>query len=1363
MCSEDLPYKMLFNYAHDALIVFKPEGEIILDVNKKAEETYGYSRDEMIGMSIEMLTKDISKGKRHINDTLNKGYQHEFESIQFDKNGNEIYFKITGSVIEYNNEKVILSINRDITEKKEAEMSLKQEHKTLKAILNNQSIYVLKTDMQGNYTYVNDYFCERLSIDRADTIGKSGMIHIIPEDHEKCIQIVEKCIAHPNQPFEVTLRKPSPNGGVFNTEWNFTAVAGDDGVPYEIITVGYDITDYEKGKIKLSALAQHSTNALIFTGNNNIIEYTNPTFNSLFWNKGEVVGKDLYEVFPQDDLSKIKEICVTIDGKQRYFTVRHSKIKNFNRTTGKLYSLSDITPLKLEQEFVKRSNHAILELSTQCILKDLSLDDYCNKLLKSAQELFNVDSCSFWKIDFKSKRMTCVHSSQKESKASRLVTTIAFEQAPGYFKSIINDKILAVDDTGLDERTQPFLEEYIGQYNVRALLDVQVVGEESIIGILRMESSSPRKWTHEEKALATNFSILIDTAFANHKIQQAREEIAKLSLVASKTHNGVIITDADGYTTWINEAFTNLCGCDPQDIIGKKPGHVLQGKETDPVHVENIRKALRKREPINQEILNYKVSGEPYWVDLSISPVFNKEGKLVQFIGIQNDITERKNVQHALEHSESKFKSISNLAIDMAYELVVNDDGTLAGIWAFGAYKDITGYTTSEFLERVSLIDAIHPDDLPIVQKRMDKLLNGETDHSEFRIKHKEGHYLWVEDKAAPVYDALEKRVIKIHGFAREISNLKHYIKRLENTQNELGKAYELIKHSNEVAKIGSWEIDLNTNKVYWSEVTKDILEVPQDYMPSLEEAINFYLPGKDRENIKSVIEMVIKEGQGYDEEQQIITANKKLKWVRAIGIPRTERNKVKRVYGLLQDIDENKRVQIEIEKLSMVASKVHNSVIITDAKGRVDWVNDAFYTLTGYTLEEIKGRTLGKVLQGKDTNPEDKEKIKQWLKRKEPFTQEILNYTKTGKPYWNELSVTPIFNEDGVLTQYFGIQNNITERKQSEAEIQKLSLVASNTQNGVVITDTNGCSVWVNDSFLSLSGYSKKEVLGKKPGELLQGPDTDPQHVQKIRSGLADRKPFTQEILNYNKKNEPYWIELSINPIFDKKGNLIQFIGIQNDISDRKKKEHELGKALEEKNTLFKELHHRVKNNLNMVSNLLYLKSNNTNDYRLIEFIKETTNRISSISKTHDQLLNLEEINQLFIKDYVQGLVENLVYSYAHDTKRYQVEYSIEDMELHVDKVLTIGLLTNEIILNTIKHAYSAEQTGVIYIDIRRKYDQVIYTIGDKGKGIKEEQLDFNNSLGLQLIKMFVLQLEGELELDTANGVQYCIKFPFR
>ncbi len=271
----------------------------------------------------------------------------------------------------------------------------------------------------------------------------------------------------------------------------------------------------------------------------------------------------------------------------------------------------------------------------------------------------------------------------------------------------------------------------------------------------------------------------------------------------------------------------------------------------------------------------------------------------------------------------------------------------------------------------------------------------------------------------------------------------------------------------------------------------------------------------------------------------------------------------------IAQDITERKEAEKEVEKLSVVARETSNAIVITDGEGYTTWVNEGFTRTTGYTLPEIIGKKPGRLLQGKGTNYDHVLAIREGLESKKPFTQEILNYDKYGNQYWLELSITPVIDKKtGKVAQFIGIETDVTKRKQDEEALKRLSVVASETSNAVVITDAEGYITWVNEGFLRVTEYSLSEVIGKKPGKLLQGKETDREHVLAIREGLKSKQAFTQEILNYTKYGKPYWLELSITPVFhEKTGEVIQFVGIETDITDRKEAEKlilEKNKALQ-------------------------------------------------------------------------------------------------------------------------------------------------------------------------------------------------------
>ena len=238
----------------------------------------------------------------------------------------------------------------------------------------------------------------------------------------------------------------------------------------------------------------------------------------------------------------------------------------------------------------------------------------------------------------------------------------------------------------------------------------------------------------------------------------------------------------------------------------------------------------------------------------------------------------------------------------------------------------------------------------------------------------------------------------------------------------------------------------------------------------------------------------------------------------------------------LSEALEESERTRKEIENLSMVASKTDNAVIITDIHGSILYVNDGFERITEYSREEVMGRKPGTFLQGPATNPEHIRAIRDGLNSQKPFSQEILNYSKTGRPYWLNISINPIFNENGMIEKFIAIESDITEQKKQEENFRNLSLVASKTDNAVIITDRYGYIEWVNNGFEKLTEYQLEEVIGKKPGDFLQGSETRREDILALSQGIKSQKPFKQEIYNYSKSGRGYWLSISITPVLEEK-----------------------------------------------------------------------------------------------------------------------------------------------------------------------------------------------------------------------------------
>ncbi len=223
------------------------------------------------------------------------------------------------------------------------------------------------------------------------------------------------------------------------------------------------------------------------------------------------------------------------------------------------------------------------------------------------------------------------------------------------------------------------------------------------------------------------------------------------------------------------------------------------------------------------------------------------------------------------------------------------------------------------------------------------------------------------------------------------------------------------------------------------------------------------------------------------------------------------------------------------------------------DTEGYIIKANDAFLKVMGYTSEEIVGQHHRMFVSADYAKTE--EYRKSWLNLAQgiPLRDDVLRFTKTGDPIWLYASYTPLFDQQGNVLKILKLAQDITERKAEEEKVKRLSLVADNTDNSVVITTKEGLIEYVNDGFTRLTGYTLEEVKGTKPGSLLQGKDTSKETKKRISEKLKAKEPFYEEILNYNKSGESYWISLAVNPVFDENGELEKFIAIQANITETK------------------------------------------------------------------------------------------------------------------------------------------------------------------------------------------------------------------
>jgi len=238
----------------------------------------------------------------------------------------------------------------------------------------------------------------------------------------------------------------------------------------------------------------------------------------------------------------------------------------------------------------------------------------------------------------------------------------------------------------------------------------------------------------------------------------------------------------------------------------------------------------------------------------------------------------------------------------------------------------------------------------------------------------------------------------------------------------------------------------------------------------------------------------------------------------------------------------------VQLQRLRQALDR-HSTVVVTDPSGLITEVNDGFCAISGYTRAELLGQST-RLLNSGHHPKEFFHDLWATIRDGRIWHGEIRNRRKDGTLYWRDTIIVPIFETSGRITSYIAFGYDTTARREQDEALNRLALVAQKTTNMVVITDPAGLILWVNEGFNRITGYTLAEVLGRKPGAVLQGPDTDYATVARIHTAIASGQAIDCELLNYTKDQRSYWLQLRIDPVHDEAGTLTHFIAIESDIT---------------------------------------------------------------------------------------------------------------------------------------------------------------------------------------------------------------------
>ncbi|RCV87687.1 EAL domain-containing protein [Billgrantia montanilacus] len=261
---------------------------------------------------------------------------------------------------------------------------------------------------------------------------------------------------------------------------------------------------------------------------------------------------------------------------------------------------------------------------------------------------------------------------------------------------------------------------------------------------------------------------------------------------------------------------------------------------------------------------------------------------------------------------------------------------------------------------------------------------------------------------------------------------------------------------------------------------------------------------------------------------------------------------------NLVDDIERREATEAELRKLSHAVEQSADSVIITNRQREIEYVNKAFEQLRGYQREDIIGMNARIFKSHERNSPELYQNLRDALEKGDTFRATLLNLGANGKTYYEEIAVSPLLDQGGEITHYVANSRDVTERIHAEQELKKLNQAIDQSVSSIVITDANGITEYVNPQFTRTTGYAPEEIKGKRihllePGRLPRS------QYRNLRRTLQQGKVWEGEVLSQRKDGEPYWELTSISPVRNRHGIITHFVGIQYDISERKRMEEQI------------------------------------------------------------------------------------------------------------------------------------------------------------------------------------------------------------
>ena len=483
---------------------------------------------------------------------------------------------------------------------------------------------------------------------------------------------------------------------------------------------------------------------------------------------------------------------------------------------------------------------------------------------------------------------------------------------------------------------------------------------------------------------------------------------------------------------WMNANFWKTLGYDPQKMPHKSnawkniidPDDLKTATENFLSHCENPKHAY-------DQIVKYTHQyGSPVWVRCRGIAVRNSEGKPIRMLGVHQDVTQLKKAQLQLDSElELKNQIIESSDIGTWEWDIEKETITVNEVWLNQINKPDKSGLEYSFNYWISLL---HPESKQETLRELNDFLNGNTDklYIETQLKTEKDDWIWVLFKGSITRRSIDGKPVILSATQQDITERKKHVLTLT-------KYKSIVETTNSIRGIGTWEVDLITKTSTWSSITKKIHETPDDFISTIDNGINFYKEGENRERITKLFTEAITSGKSFDSVFEIISYTGKNKWVRSIGVPIQENGTVISVNGLFEDLTKerelNEQLRLNEEQFRQTFDFAAIGMAIVSLTGKWVRVNRSLTKMLGYTATELMGTTFQNVTHPEDLKNDLSQLNQLVMGEIESYQMEKRYFAKDGSIVWVLLSVSMVKDNSGKPKHFVSQINNITDEKKAQ------------------------------------------------------------------------------------------------------------------------------------------------------------------------------------------------------------------------------------------------------------------------------------------------------------------------------------------